>query len=154
MDIEHLTRRTAVAGMCAAAVAGVTACSRYGGPTAPPPTPEAPATTAPGASQPGGSATEAAPPGLASTDDIPVGGGKVFKDQQVVITQPSAGEFKGFSAVCTHQGCVVDNVTDGTINCLCHGSKYQLDGSVAQGPAPQPLGAKNVQVSGDQISVE
>jgi Rieske Fe-S protein len=94
---------------------------------------------------------DAAAPGIASTDEIPVGGGKVFKDKQVVITQPAKGQFKGFSAVCKHQGCIVDNVGGGTINCECHGSKYKLDGSVANGPAAQPLDTKKVQVDGDQI---
>ncbi len=44
---------------------------------------------------------------LAKTGDIPEGGGKVFADQGVVVTQPASGEFKAFSAMCTHQGCAV-----------------------------------------------
>lgn len=151
--MDDLTRRTAVAGLCAAAVAGVTACSRYGGPTAPPPAETPEATEPPAASEPAPSSGDV-PKGLASTGDIPVGGGKVFKEQQVVLTQPSEGQFQAFSAICTHQGCVVDNVDGGTINCTCHGSKFQLDGSVAQGPAASPLGAKKATVTGDQISVE
>jgi Rieske Fe-S protein len=97
---------------------------------------------------------EQAPPGLASTADIPVGGGKVFGDEQVVITQPTAGEFVGFSAVCTHQGCAVANVDGGTINCTCHGSKFQIaDGSVANGPARQPLPTRALTIDGDQINL-
>ena len=69
----------------------------------------------------------------------PVGSGKIFPDAQTVITQPKKGEFKAFSAVCTHQGCLVDAVTT-TIDCPCHGSKYSItDGSVVNPPAPQPL---------------
>jgi Rieske Fe-S protein len=98
--------------------------------------------------------TEAPPPaGLASTADIPVGGGKIFENEQVVVTQPAAGEFRGFSAVCTHQGCVVAEVKGGTINCGCHGSKFTLDGSVSNGPATTPLPARAVKVSGNQISL-
>jgi len=90
---------------------------------------------------------------LASTDAIPVGGGMILQDKEIVITQPTAGEFKAFSAVCTHQGCIVDAIAGGTINCPCHGSKFKLDGSVSQGPATEPLSARAVKVSGDQISL-
>ncbi|MGW1895574.1 Rieske 2Fe-2S domain-containing protein [Streptomyces sp. NPDC002004] len=91
---------------------------------------------------------------LAKTADIPVGGGKVFKDEGVVVTQPTAGEFKAFSNICTHQGCSVNSVSDGTINCPCHGSKYSIvDGSVKHPPAPKPLPAKQIQVAGEEIKL-
>ncbi|HEX2130927.1 MAG TPA: Rieske (2Fe-2S) protein [Actinophytocola sp.] len=109
-----------------------------------------PDTTEPPAEQ----TTEPAPPGLASTADIPVGGGTVFGEQEVVITQPTPGEFRCFSAVCTHQGCLVSTVAGGTINCDCHGSKFAVaDGSVTAGPASEPLGEREVLVTGDQISL-
>ncbi|GAA1512548.1 Rieske (2Fe-2S) protein [Streptomyces synnematoformans] len=89
---------------------------------------------------------------LGTTGEVPEGGGKIFKDQKVVVTQPEPGEFKAFSAVCTHQGCVVSSVEDGTINCECHGSKFAIaDGSVAQGPATEPLPAEDVRVDGDVL---
>jgi Rieske Fe-S protein len=69
----------------------------------------------------------------------------------VVVTQPSAGVFKGFSATCTHKGCTVDKVADGTIDCPCHGSKFNLDGSVAHGPAQKPLQVEAITVQGDSI---
>lgn len=84
----------------------------------------------------------AAPQGevLVKAADVPVGGGTVITDKKVVVTQPKAGEFKAFSAVCTHQGCLVNSVSDGTINCPCHGSKFRItDASVAHGPAKKPL---------------
>ncbi|MBY8344716.1 Rieske (2Fe-2S) protein [Streptomyces spinosirectus] len=91
---------------------------------------------------------------LAKTSDIPVGGGKIFKDEKVVVTQPKKGEFKAFSAICTHQGCTVSAVADGTINCPCHGSKYKVaDGSVARGPAPKPLAEQQIKVKGNSISL-
>ncbi|MHC0432870.1 Rieske (2Fe-2S) protein [Streptomyces sp. O3] len=89
---------------------------------------------------------------LARTADIPEGGGTVFKDQKVVVTQPTPGEFKAFSSTCTHQGCTVRDVKGGTINCPCHGSKFdQADGSVANGPATRPLPAARITVEGDTI---
>ena len=81
--------------------------------------------------------------------DVPVGSGVIVDD--VVVTQPTAGEFKGFSSTCTHKGCAVNKVADGTIDCPCHGSKFNLDGSVAKGPATKPLESKAVSVQGDSI---
>lgn len=101
-------------------------------------------------------ASPAAPGGrqLATTADIPVGGGKIFKDEKVVVTQPTKGDFKAFSAVCTHQGCTVASVTDGTINCPCHRSSFRIaDGSVTGGPATRPLPAEQITVEGDAIKL-
>ena len=90
---------------------------------------------------------------LGPTSDVPVGGGKIYADQKIVVTQPTEGEFKGFSATCTHQGCLVATVEGGTINCTCHGSKFSVeDGSVANGPATSPLATVEVTVDGDQIT--
>jgi Rieske Fe-S protein len=78
----------------------------------------------------------------------------VFPKEKVVVTQPTAGEFKAFSAICTHQGCTVNKVEDGTIDCPCHGSKYRVaDGSVVAGPAPRPLPAERIIVSGETITL-
>lgn len=84
---------------------------------------------------------------------VPEGGGVILADDQVVVTQPTAGEFKAFSAVCTHQGCLVSGVST-TIDCGCHGSQFSLtDGSPVGGPATAPLGAKEVTVDGETITV-
>ena len=89
---------------------------------------------------------------LASTSDIPVGGGTIFADQDVVVTQPEAGEFRAFSATCTHQGCAVSEVTDGAIVCNCHGSKFAVaDGAVVDGPADTPLPERSIEVTGEEI---
>lgn len=89
---------------------------------------------------------------LATTSEIPVGGGKIIKEHEVVVTQPEQGEFKAFSAICTHQQCTVATVADGTINCPCHGSKFKImDGSVAHPPATRPLPEKQIVVDGNTI---
>ena len=87
----------------------------------------------------GGSGSGGGSGALASTSEIPVGGGKVFSGQQVVVTQPEAGTFKGFSAVCTHMQCTVDQVASGTIDCPCHGSRFSADGANLGNPALKPL---------------
>lgn len=100
------------------------------------------------------SASPDAPAGaeLAKTGDVPVGGGTIFKEQKIVVTQPEEGEFKAFSAVCTHASCLVSTVSDGTINCPCHGSKFSItDAAVEAGPATRPLPAEQISVSGGAI---
>ena len=89
---------------------------------------------------------------LASTADIPVGGGMIIADPAVVITQPTEGDFKCFSAICTHQGCVVGDVSNNEIICPCHGSKFSAtDGSVINGPATKPLPTENISIDGTSI---
>jgi len=139
-SLPEVSRRVVVVGACAVGVAAALGgCGTYGG-------------SAEGADPP---AKDPAPgAALAKTADIPVGGGKVFPDQKVVVTQPEEGTFKGFTSTCTHQGCQVAEVKDGTINCPCHGSKFKVaDGSVAGGPAPSPLPAKDLKVTGDAITL-
>ena len=91
---------------------------------------------------------------LAKTSDIPEGGGKIFKDEGVVVTQPTAGTYKAFSSKCTHQGCAVGSVADGVIVCPCHNSHFSAeDGSVKKGPATKPLPAAKITVSGEEIKL-
>jgi len=134
----EVARRAALA-LGAAGLAAAAGCSTYGGDSGT--TSSAPAPAAAGGV-------------LGAAADVPVGGGKVFADKQVVVTQPAQGTFAAFSAVCTHQGCTVDSVAGGTINCPCHGSKFKIaDGSVATGPANRPLAKKTVTVTGGQITL-
>lgn len=88
---------------------------------------------------------------IASTSDVPDGGGVILGDAGVVVTQPEPGEFKAFSATCTHQSCLVTGVTE-TIDCICHGSKFSLrDGSVVEGPATEALPERPIRVKGQRI---
>ncbi|GGT60361.1 Rieske (2Fe-2S) protein [Streptomyces purpureus] len=143
---RNVARRTVVAAAGGAGLAAaLTAC---GGSDTPAKTVgEKPADGGAGAPAGGGEV-------LATTADIPVGGGKVFADKGVVVTQPQAGQFKAFSSKCTHQGCAVSGVSDGVILCPCHQSKFDAgDGSVKGGPATTPLPAANITVDGTSIKL-
>jgi Rieske Fe-S protein len=150
-DDSEVTRRAVVAGTgVLAVVAALAACGSNENQGAAPP-PEAPPPAAPPEPAPAAQDGER----LASTGDIPVGGGTVFASQKVVVTQPTPGTFEAFSAICTHQGCTVNKVTSGTIDCPCHGSKFAIaDGSVVHGPASRPLPKRQVTVAGDAILLE
>jgi Rieske Fe-S protein len=161
------TRRGVLAGVGLVGLAGaITACGAGGSSSSS-------AAAVPAANSGAGGATTAAVPAasaassspgsmggaasgaLAATSDIPVGGGMIFDTQLVVVTQPSAGEFKAFSAVCTHMGCTVNQIADGRIDCPCHGSEYSIkNGAVLAGPAPKPLPAKQIKITGDSIFLE
>ena len=139
-----VSRRTVIkhAGLAAVALAGLSACTNYGS-----------GGGTPSSAPTGGGATSAGAGATIKTADIPVGGGKIFADVSAVVTQPTAGEFKAFSSICTHQNCPVTEVTD-TINCNCHGSRFSItDGSVLNPPATQALAAKQVSVEGDDLTI-
>jgi nitrite reductase/ring-hydroxylating ferredoxin subunit len=126
------------------------------GPTATDPGGGASSSTAGGADSPteAGTSSGGGPSGFASTSDIEVGGGSIFSEEGVVVTQPTEGTFKGFSSTCTHQGCQVASVSDGVIQCPCHSSSFSIeDGSVQGGPASSPLPEVGLSVDGDSISL-
>ncbi len=110
--------------------------------------PTATGSTTTGPPEPSGSATGGAPgDALGPVSDIPVGGGKVFDADKVVVTQPTEGSIRGFTAVCPHQGCLVSSVENNEIVCPCHGSYFSAEtGDVLRGPATQGLAAANVGV--------
>lgn len=146
MPLDELAqpRRTVIVGTgLGLAVTALAGCATYGD------KPAASSTS----SAPGGSGSPAAAATvLVKTSDVPVGSGIIVDD--VVVTQPTAGVFNGFSAVCPHAGCNVSEVVDGAIVCPCHGSRFDLQGAVVKGPAREPLESRPVSVKGDSIVAE
>ena len=155
--ISVVGRRPVVCSAAALCVLAVGACTGYGkGKAAPPaaapagnaaPASAATSALATATAATTGNATVAATgTAIATVADIAVGGGAVLADRQLVVTRPKADEVHVLSAVCTHQGCVVDTVANGTISCPCHGSAYSLTGEVTSGPATRPLPAQQFSV--------
>ncbi|GAA1369097.1 Rieske (2Fe-2S) protein [Streptomyces beijiangensis] len=127
-------RRTVLKGAALAGAAGVglTACST--------------------GSKGGASATPTAPVDLGAADAVPVGGAVLFRDQKLVVSSPAKGEYKAFSATCTHQGCVLDKVEKTEGSCPCHGSRFDVTtGKVLQGPATKPLPEVPVRATGGKL---
>lgn len=142
---EAMQRRTVLAGSgLVLASLAVAACSS-GESVA---DPSASATTVPEPSQSSGGGGQV----LAATTAVAVGGGVIVSSPPIVVTQPSAGQFKGFTAICPHQGCLVASVEDNEIICPCHGSRFSAsDGSVINGPAEIGLQSADVAVEGSNV---
>ena len=130
-------------GVSALALAGVAACS-------------SPSTASPGGgTTTAGGATSAGSAGIKiPLSDIPVGGGVIRAADKVVVTQATAGQYKAFSAVCQHMGCIVGSIEGKNIICPCHGSTYSIvDGSVVKGPTTKPLIPKTASTEGSDLVV-
>jgi nitrite reductase/ring-hydroxylating ferredoxin subunit len=158
-DRRSVLRCAAIAALAGASAPILAACggsdsASSGSGSAPATGTSSAPTSAPTSTAPSSSATAGTSGGtvLGPVSDVPVGGGKVFSDAKVVVTQPTAGQFKGFSAICTHQGNPVGSVQDGQIVCPFHNSHFNItDGSPVSGPAQSPLPAVNVAVQGSNI---
>jgi Rieske Fe-S protein len=110
------------------------------------------ATTEPSPAGKGTMGAQATGTVLGTAGEIPVGGGKIFTAAKVVVTQPVRGQYLGFSAVCTHAGCILSEVVNGAIDCPCHGSQFTItNGDVITGPAPRPLPKKQVMIVNGQV---
>lgn len=112
------------------------------------------AACAPGESGTGSTAeATSTPTEVAQLSDIPVGGAiaVMLNGSQIVVSQPTAGEVVAFSAICTHQGCIVAPEKTG-LACPCHGSLFNpATGAVLQGPATDPLPEVTVTLDGDTV---
>ncbi|MFD1811380.1 Rieske (2Fe-2S) protein [Rhodococcus gannanensis] len=126
-----MSRRAFVAGACAVGCLAVAGCAGGGEPE-----------------------SEQTGPVQIPVGDVPVGGGVILRPGRVVVTQPEPGVFQAFSAVCTHQSCLVSAVNQSRIVCRCHGSQFAIeDGAVLVGPAQEPLPSRTVAVSGDMLTI-
>ncbi|MFH7596262.1 Rieske (2Fe-2S) protein [Streptomyces racemochromogenes] len=136
---QPAARRTVLKG--AAALAGavgagaaLTACSTEGGSGA------------------GGPAVPKEPVELGAATEVPVGGSKLFREHKLVVSCPAEGQYKAFSATCTHAGCVLDKIDKGEGNCPCHGSRFDVTtGKVLRGPASDPLPAVPVKAENGRL---
>ncbi|HNM97823.1 MAG TPA: Rieske (2Fe-2S) protein [Marmoricola sp.] len=140
-DTAQPTRRIVFQGAFGCAVLALAGCgSTSATSTADPSTPSTP------------SSPTSKPVVLGKVADVPVGGGFIDIQHQVVVTQPTKGTFVAFSALCTHQGVLVNQVADGVIQCPAHGSQFAVnDGSVVSGPANRPLGKIEITVKSGEI---
>lgn len=123
-DIPSSTRRTVLCGAAALASTGAAGFALTGCETR--------------EAEPHQQPTE--PVGLGPADEVPVGGAQLYRDEKVLVCRPEDGDYRAYSAVCTHAGCVLSGLRDDVAVCSCHGSTFDpATGAVLQGPAEEPL---------------
>ncbi len=93
---------------------------------------------------------------VCKTSAVPVKGGKTFSvgGKKILITQPKAGTFKAFVAVCTHQGGALSGASNNVITCPLHGARFDASTGAGSPPAQMPLSKVSVSVAGGSVKVK
>ncbi len=89
-------------------------------------------------------------------EELPPNSGKIFRfgEKAGILIRTPTGEFKAFTATCTHLSCTVQYRSDlSHIWCACHNGHYDLNGKNISGPPPRPLEEFSVFVRGKEIIV-
>jgi cytochrome b6-f complex iron-sulfur subunit len=102
------------------------------------------------------------PPAAAETSTNSVVAGKVadfktnsgvivkFGSKPAIVVRTAEGEFRAFSAICTHLDCTVQFKSDTSqLWCACHNGLYDLGGNNVSGPPPRPLETFSVNLRGE-----
>lgn len=88
--------------------------------------------------------------------DLKLNSGRVFKfgSRPALLVRTAEGEWRAFSAVCTHLNCTVQYKEQSRqIWCACHNGLFDLNGKVVGGPPPKPLEQYAVHLQGDEVIV-
>jgi Rieske Fe-S protein len=83
--------------------------------------------------------------------EVPMNSALVFRQERIALLR-QGDDFYALSLVCTHLGCAVTVTADGLV-CPCHGSRFDRQGRVVQGPARQPLTRHRIQRAGETLEV-
>jgi len=98
-----------------------------------------------------GTADRVRPAQAGSADEVPPGEARVVRDglAKVGVYRDEAGGTHAVSLRCTHLGCLLRfNAAETTWDCPCHGSRFDIDGTVLEGPAVKPLKTRSPPSSG------
>lgn len=93
---------------------------------------------------------------IGKVDDMEKDSGKIVKfgNKPVIVIRTQTGEYKAFSAICTHLDCIVQYKKEyGQIYCACHNGRYDLNGKNVSGPPPAPLAKYNISIKGDEVVI-
>jgi cytochrome b6-f complex iron-sulfur subunit len=94
---------------------------------------------------------------VASMNDLAVNSAKIvrFNKDPVILVHTLSGQFRAFSARCTHLGCIVQFHPEGDPHfaCNCHGSQFDINGKNIAGPAPAPLTPLRVRIEESSVLI-
>ncbi|CAM5325701.1 MULTISPECIES: Rieske (2Fe-2S) protein [Streptomyces] len=94
----------------------------------------------------------AEPVELGAADAVEKGGAEIFREHHVVVSRSEEGEYRAFSAVCTHRQCPLHKIKGTVSTCTCHGSRFDVTtGEVLEGPAVAPLTELDVSTDGGRL---
>lgn len=80
-------------------------------------------------------------------------GGSVYRND-ILIGKVNSNLFIALSQACTHQGTTVQfQLVSNRVHCPNHGSNYNFDGAVLNGPATQSLRKYNTELSGNILRI-
>ena len=87
----------------------------------------------------------------AAAADVPQGGALLFRNERLALFRDDSG-FYALSLICSHLGCTV-TVTEDSLSCPCHGSRFDRQGKVLTGPADKSLARMKVEERGGRVEV-
>jgi len=70
-----------------------------------------------------------------------------------LVAQVSQGTINAMTAICTHEGCTINEFGNSVFQCECHGSQFSTSGAVVRGPATQPLRRFNTTFVGNVLTI-
>jgi glycine/D-amino acid oxidase-like deaminating enzyme/nitrite reductase/ring-hydroxylating ferredoxin subunit len=79
--------------------------------------------------------------------EVPAGDARVIRDGfgKTGVFRDDDGTLHALSLRCTHLGCLLRfNGAERSWDCPCHGSRFDVDGAVLEGPATRPLERKQI----------
>ena len=79
-----------------------------------------------------------------------------YSGGSLLVDHPSANVYNALSSICTHQSCQITGFDSGSNQfiCPCHGSKFDVNGKVTQGPAGRSLTKYSTQLNGTQLTIK
>jgi nitrite reductase/ring-hydroxylating ferredoxin subunit len=70
-----------------------------------------------------------------------------------LVAQVSQNTFNAMTAICTHQGCTINEFGNSVFQCECHGSQFNTSGGVVRGPATQALRRFNTSFANNVLTI-
>lgn len=81
------------------------------------------------------------------------GGSLVIGEATTIVINAASGDYRAYSNVCPHAGCGIYEFANARIRCGCHGSTFDIDGGLLEGPATTGLARRQSSVEGTILTI-